>query len=77
MQTAQALGEQLLTLAQQVQDPGMRIAAHHALWMTLFYLGETALAHAHFTQGMALYDSQQHRPAAFLYGQDISGIAHR
>src|SRR5262249_54835783 len=38
LQTAHALGEQLLTLAQQVRDPSMLVAAHRALGTTLFWL---------------------------------------
>src|SRR5262245_19450173 len=60
-QTAHALGEQLLTLAEQVQDSAMLLAAHRALGATLFFLGTVASAHTHFTQGIALYDPQQHR----------------
>jgi predicted ATPase/energy-coupling factor transporter ATP-binding protein EcfA2 len=75
-QTAHALAEQLLTLAQQTQDPAMLLAAHRALGSTLFYLGETALAHTHYTRGMALYDPQQHRALAFLYGEDTGVICH-
>jgi predicted ATPase len=37
-QTAHALGEQLLSLAQQTQDPGMLLAAYRALGATLFQL---------------------------------------
>ena len=37
---------------------------------TLNYLGEFAAAQAHFEQGIALYDPQQHRAHAFRYGQD-------
>jgi class 3 adenylate cyclase/predicted ATPase len=70
LQTAHALGEQLLTLAQQVQDSAMLVAAHRALGVTLFHLGAVAAAHTHFTQGLALYDPQQQRTAAFLYGED-------
>ena len=73
-QTAHALGEQLLTLAQQVQDAAMLVAAHRALGATLFFLGAVAAAHTHFTQGMALYDPQQHRASAFLYGEDAGVI---
>jgi class 3 adenylate cyclase/predicted ATPase len=75
-QTAHALAEQLLTLAQQSQDPAMLLAAHRALGSTLFYLGETALAHTHYTRGMAFYDPQQHRALAFLYGEDTGVICH-
>jgi predicted ATPase len=69
-QTTHALGEQLFLLAQQVQDPIMLVTAHAALGTTLFYLGAVAAAHTHFAQGIALYDPQQHRASAFLYGQD-------
>ena len=76
LQTAHTLGEQLLTLAQQAQDAAMLVAAHRALGTTLFYLGTVASAHTHFTQGVALYDPQQHRTSAFLYVQDI-GVSCR
>jgi class 3 adenylate cyclase/predicted ATPase len=75
-QTAHELGEQFLTLAQQVQDPGMLIAAHRALGTTLFYLGAVAAAHMHFTPGIALYDPQQHRASAFRYGDDGGVVCH-
>src|SRR5262249_4337764 len=74
-QTAHELASQLLTLAQQTQDPGM-LLAHRALGSTLFYLGEIAFAHMHYMQGMALYDPQQHRALAFLYGDD-AGVVGR
>ncbi len=69
-QTALTLGEQLLTLAQQVQNAAMLVAAHRALGSTLFFMGEPATAHTHFTQSIALYDVQQHRAFAFLHGED-------
>ena len=70
LQTAHTLGEQLLTLAEQVQDAAMSVAAHRALGVTLFHLGAVAAAHTHFMQGIALYDPLQQRTAAFLYGED-------
>src|SRR5262249_26113216 len=76
LQTAHALGEQLLTLAQQSQDAAILVAAHRALGVTLFYRGETTFAYTHFVQGMALYDPQHHRAAVFLYGDDSGVICH-
>ena len=76
LQTAHALGEQLLTLAQQAQDSAMLVAAHRALGTTLYNLGAVAAAHTHFTQGIALYDPQQHRASAFLYGEDAGVLCH-
>ena len=76
LQTARELGEQLLTLAQHVGDPALLLEAHYALGNTLNYLGEFAAARAHFEQGIALYDRQQHRAHAFRYGQDPGVICH-
>ena len=73
-QTAHALGEQLLTLAQQSQDAAMLVVAHRALGATLFFLGTVASAHTHFTQGRALYDAQQHRALVFRYGEDAGVV---
>jgi predicted ATPase len=70
LQTAHTLGEQLLTVAQQAQNPAFLSVAHRAVGITLTWLGDTAAAHAHFRQGIALYDSQQDRTSAFLYGED-------
>ena len=60
LQTAHALGEQLLTLAQQIQDAAMLVAAHRALGATLFYLGAGAAAHHALYPG----DSPLRPPAA-------------
>jgi predicted ATPase len=70
LRTARQLGEQLLTLAHTLQDPMLLVEAHRALGNTLFWLGEFASARTHLEQGMALYDPQQHRSLAFLYGTD-------
>jgi class 3 adenylate cyclase/tetratricopeptide (TPR) repeat protein len=75
-QTAHALGAQLLDLAQHAQDAVMLLAAHRAVGTTLLYLGATAEAHPHFTQGLALYDPQQHDNAVLLYGEDAGVICH-
>jgi predicted ATPase len=74
LQTAYTLSEQLLVLAQQVQDPGMLSSAHRASGSTLSYMGEPASALTHLTQGIALYDPQQHRASVFLYGEDAGVV---
>jgi TOMM system kinase/cyclase fusion protein len=73
LQTARELGEQLLSLAQRVQEVELLLAAHNVLGDTLIWLGEFAVARDHLEQGMALYNPQQHRSHAFLYGYD-SGV---
>jgi predicted ATPase len=76
LHTAHALGKELLALAQQVHDAVLLVAAHRALGATLFFLGEAASAYTHLAQGLALYDPQQHRASAFLYGED-AGVTCR
>ena len=76
LQMAHALSEQLLTLAQQVQDATMLVAAHRALGTTLCWLGEVASAQTHFAQGIALYDSQLHRATVLLYGVDVGVMCY-
>jgi predicted ATPase len=54
LRAARQLGEQLLTLAQTLQDPTLLVEAHRALGNTLFWLGEFVSARTHLEQGMAL-----------------------
>jgi predicted ATPase/class 3 adenylate cyclase len=68
--TARELGEHLLRLAQSVQDPALLLEAHTALGNTLSFLGDLCPAREHLEQRNALYNSQQHRSHAFIYGQD-------
>jgi predicted ATPase len=76
LQTTRELAEQLFSLAQRVQDPALLLEAHRVLGLTIYWLGEMAPARAHLEQGTALYDPQQHRSHAFVYGQD-PGVACR
>jgi predicted ATPase len=76
LQTAHALSEQLLEFAQQAQDTAMLLTAQQSLGATLYHLGAVASAYTHDAQGIALYDAQQHRTSAFLYGEDSGVICH-
>jgi predicted ATPase len=69
-QIACALGEQLLSLAQRVQDPALLLVAYQSLGVVLFALGELVPARAHLEQGRTLYDPRQHRSYAVVYGLD-------
>jgi predicted ATPase len=71
---ARDLGEQLLALAERYQNRDFLLQAHHALWTTLVLLGEFTLALEHLERGMVLYDPQQHRSHAFLYGGHDPGV---
>jgi predicted ATPase len=68
------LGEQLLTLAERVQDPALLLEAHHELWANLSMLGELTSGWMHLERGFALYDPQKHEHLAFLYGGHDPGV---
>jgi class 3 adenylate cyclase/predicted ATPase len=70
LEAARQFGEQLLQLAQSMRDPTALMEAHYALGVLLYSLGEFTAAHAHFEQSIAMYDLQEHRTRAFLYGVD-------
>jgi class 3 adenylate cyclase/predicted ATPase len=76
LQRVHEVGEELLDLAQQLQDPMLFLEAHRVLGNTLFWRGELGLAHAHAQHALALYDPQQMRDHTVRYGQD-SGVSCR
>jgi predicted ATPase len=75
LHTARDLGMQLLDLAQRGPDSALLLVAHGTLGDTLLWLGEFAAARAHAEQGSALYNPQQHRSLAFLYGGHDLGVS--
>ena len=74
LQTARELGEQCLRLAPAMGASGPFIAAHTLYGATVFYLGDLLTARGHFEQAMTLYDIQQHRDLAILYGTDTGVV---
>jgi class 3 adenylate cyclase/tetratricopeptide (TPR) repeat protein len=74
---ARELGEQLLVIAERETDTGRLLEAHHALWATLYAMGETLAALPHVEQGLALYDPDRHASQAFLYGGHDAGACCR
>ena len=73
-QATRAVGEQLLSVAQRLHDPGLLLEAHHALWTTLLAGGELAAARSHQEQGLRLYDPQRHHTHAGLYSAHDPGV---
>ena len=72
-QAARELGERLLAVAGSGSDTGWLLQAHHALWATLYAMGESTTAITHLDQGLALYDPARHGSQAFLYGGHDAG----
>jgi predicted ATPase len=75
--TSRALRAQLLTLEQQVPYAGLLLQVHHALWSTLFPLGDLAAARAPMQEEITLYDHLQHRAHVFRYGGHDPGVCCR
>src|SRR5581483_152829 len=69
-ETARELGEQLLSLAQRIQDPALLLEAHFPLGASLYCLGEFVPAREHLEQSIVRYDALQHRSHALAYGAD-------
>jgi len=68
------MGEQLLALAERVREPALLLEAHHERWANLFSLGELTSALTHTERGIELYNPQEHRQYAFLYGGHDPGV---
>ena len=74
---ARHIGSELLSLAERADDRSLLLQAHHAMWATSFWLGEFGAAEHHIACGMSLYDRDQHRSLAFLYGGHDAGVCCR
>jgi predicted ATPase len=72
--TAFELAEQLLGLAERLQDRALLLIAHDVVGDTSFWVGDFPAAREHLEQGFRLYDVEEHRSLAFLHGYD-SGVA--
>jgi predicted ATPase len=70
-QYSQELGEQLLHLAHYRHDTTLLLGAYDSLACTAFHLGAFARVLEYTEPGLALYDPQQHRAMASLYGKDL------
>jgi class 3 adenylate cyclase/predicted ATPase len=68
LQTARELAEQLLHLAQSMQDQPLLIEAHRGFGATLYWRGEFTLAREHLERGIALFDPQHQSAMAFVQG---------
>ena len=68
------LAEQLLTLAQKVQNPTLLLRAHMALGNVLYFLGEFPASRRHLEQGLMVYDPDKHSPRVSNVAQDLGVV---
>jgi predicted ATPase len=76
LQRALEIGKQCLILARRQQKSALLLEARRALGVTVFMLGKPRRAQVHLKYGIALYDPQQHRSHALLYGIDPGVVCH-
>jgi predicted ATPase len=71
---AREIGEQLLRMAEHMQDTALLLEARRTLGSTLLWQGEFPLARIHLEQTVALYDQQSRGPLEFSYGGADPGV---
>jgi predicted ATPase len=77
LQTALELAEQMMRLAQSIQDPYLLSLAHRALAWTLFRRGEVVSVRTHLEQALALYDPQPHpRPTFYMADPRVECLSY-
>jgi predicted ATPase len=64
------LAGQLLALAQRERSHSLELEACRALGITQFYLGDFVGAQTQLEEALRLYNPEQHRTHALLYGSD-------
>jgi predicted ATPase/class 3 adenylate cyclase len=74
LSTARELSEGLVRLAQRAKVQAMLVEAYSMLGTTCFYLGAMGSAREHLEEGIAQYNSQQHRSRAFLHVGTDPGV---
>ena len=67
---ARQLGEELLGLAAQRNEPPLSVIAHMTLGLTSYYLGELLSARRHLEEGIAVYTPAQRSSPLFRAGLD-------
>jgi class 3 adenylate cyclase/predicted ATPase len=66
--TKRERADKLLPLAENLDDPGLRLQAHHCQWASLFNLGFHRQCCEHVERGVELYAAGDYRSHASLYG---------
>jgi len=75
LRNSKDLGEHLLLLAQQENDPGMLMTAHSKMASLSVYLGRLSAFQEHLEQVNRLYDLERHRFIFYQVGADPKVMA--
>lgn len=75
-QPARRYARETLDLAREANDPALLVEAYYANGITTLHAGDLASAKSHFSDGLAVYDSQKNKIDFLLYLFD-PGVACR
>jgi len=71
---ARDFSNELLELAEELQDPEFHLQAHHAAWTTNFRLSDLDACQQHTRDGLKLYNAETHRHHATRFGGHDPGV---
>jgi predicted ATPase/class 3 adenylate cyclase len=73
---AGAFGGQLLELAEQQDDPALKVEGHLVVGSSVAFSGDVSLGLDHLDRAIALFDPRQHQPGAFRLGPSAGVVSH-
>jgi class 3 adenylate cyclase/tetratricopeptide (TPR) repeat protein len=65
---AHGITQELFQIANRLDDPALRMEAHHSAWASAHTIGDHIATIEHTRRGLALYESEKHGTHAFSYG---------
>ena len=74
MHAARSLSEEILDLADRLEDSDYKLQAHHAAWTTAERSADFEYCRTHAKQGLALYNPEKHRHHAATFGGHDPGM---
>jgi class 3 adenylate cyclase/tetratricopeptide (TPR) repeat protein/ABC-type lipoprotein export system ATPase subunit len=74
---AKVLGEELLTISQEIGDEDLKLEALHHRWGFAFFTGQTAKILEFTAEGLNRYDRDRHHKLSYVFaGHDPGACAH-
>ena len=75
--TAREQVSRILNLAEDLDDPGILLEAHHLGWSALTFTGDFGAARKHAATGIALYDRERDHRLTYIYSGHDPGVCCR
>jgi class 3 adenylate cyclase/predicted ATPase len=77
LRTAREQARRILKLAENVDDPGILIEAHHLAWSSLTFTGDFGAARKHADTVIGLYDRERDHRLTYIYSGHDPGVCCR